>query len=185
MQLKASNVEDYSWIYRGDPALASPEPGDFLDEDGEPDDKAFIKAVERFNSEIEAALESEDFSRIPVKDGQKLTIFTLRHLRGPAARFAATLMRIEDPERRVKVLYIVAAAGLVDAESLYDTGGKRIRITHSISPDGGFRAVDDDVMDLLCDFDHGGLVNALGWTIANDMYSPKKKPSKDAAASPG
>lgn len=185
MQLKASSVEDYQWIYRGDPALASPEPGDYLGEDGEPDDEAFTEAVLKFHGEIRAALESEDFSRIPVKDGQKLAVFTLRHLRGPAARFAATLMRIEDPERRVKVLYLVAASGLVDAENLYDAGGKRIKITHSVDPDLGFRAVDAEVMDVLCDFDYGLVVNALGWAVANDMFSPKKTSSKAADSSPG
>ena len=156
MRLQVSMLEPWTWVYPGDEAI-----------DRTRDD---------WPSELEAANESGNADRLPLKAGAKPALWELSHLRGRARRMATMLSFSDDAEDRLRGTYLAAAFGLLSVENLYDQSGSPVKIERFMDPGlERLQRVMDPTMDLLCEIDDGLLVSAIGGTILRKALLSKKK----------
>lgn len=147
LNLKTATIhDDYKWIWA--------------------DDEAIDKDREDWESEYEAALESADMSRMPLRQGVKPTVFTLRHPTPTMRRYFAGFQSQEGKWfialRRVVQLSVV---NIEDA-------GLPLKMA-STDPETLAPALPDATMDVLEEIERGALVNA----IANFILSELRRPS--------
>lgn len=147
LRLQTATVhEDYAWIYPGDEAIDTDR--------------------EDWEAELEAALESQDMDRLPLRQGAQPTIFTLRHPTPVMRRYFAGLHGRD--EGWSIALRRVVQLSLVKAEH---TGmpGLKWAVTDTVT---GAPCVPDSTMDVLDNIDSGGLVNAIAARVFEEMNRP-------------
>lgn len=169
MQLESTAVADYSWIWIADDALAWPEKADFPE-----DEEGFESAIRDFATEFEAALESGDMSRVPIKPGMSAAIWTLAHLRGQPAWSINEMSRSGKKANQLQAIYDSARASIVSVEGFTDAEGVPLRIKREHDEQLGCKVVQGDMMAKLCDCARGNLITAIGFAALKAQV-PKKK----------
>ena len=142
--LKTATVQDdYAWIWD--------------------DDEAIDKAKDDWRTEYDAALESGDLDRLPLKPGVKPTVFWLRHpspaLRRVMAGFFSTGKEQGLASRRCAQYSLVRADGT----------GLELK-WQSRCPDTGFDCVPDKTMDVLDGVPD--LVDSIALAVLKEMSRP-------------
>jgi len=147
LSIKTATIhEDYQWIYEGDDAV-----------DTDREDWA---------DELASALESSDMERLPLRQGVKPTVFTLRHPTPTMRRYFAGLQGRD--EGWAIALRKVVQLSLVKAEN---TGLPGLKWA-TVDPVTGAPCVPDATMDVLDSVDKGALVNALAHPVFLEMNRP-------------
>lgn len=147
LSIKSATVhEPYEWIYPGDDAID--------------------RGRDDWESELEAALESNDMGRVPLRQGGQPTIFTLRHPTATMRRYFSGLHGRD--EGWAIALRRVVQLSLVKAENIGVPNVKWSTMDPATQQD----CVPDETMDLLDSVDKGALVNALAAKVFEEMNRP-------------
>jgi hypothetical protein len=131
-------------------------------------DSALDKEAEDFEALFKEYLENLDETKLPMKAGQTVTRFKLRHIRGKAKRQLQDEIRInynasdtQDPIN-LMVTYLACQIALVEVQNCNDAKGKEFKLGKTYDKGCGFDVVSEECMRELNDTDDGGLVNQLG-----------------------
>jgi len=140
-----------------------------------PGDDAIDRDRPDWEAELEAALESGDPNRLPLKPGAKPTIFTLRQ---PTALLRRTMQDIVTAgtthngglNRASRKLAEVVLVRVRDAGGVFGTDHEFELVTVESH---GFPTVKVVDMDILDNFDNGGLVDMIGLFAIRHLHPPK------------
>lgn len=151
-QLRSATLSgEYEHVYHGDPAVDTGRPG--------------------WRSEFDAALESSDLSRLPLKPGEQPVRFTLRHLSRKEVRACKDVLVRSGLYAGTRLACELA---LVGADSLLKDNGEAATIERTIQADG-FQHADPEVVDLLDEIDDGALVTDIGNRVLSEANTAAKK----------
>ena len=130
-----------------------------------PGDPALDTDVEHWEDELEAALESGDWNRLPLKPNEKVTVFRLRApddelkriVQGYGEMVARHKLGANTAWRRIAELMLV---------SMRDAGGGAFGVEHEfetvLSQEHGYKVIRKEEMEKLANVDEGGLIDGLG-----------------------
>jgi hypothetical protein len=153
LQLGATStlVSDYDCYYSEDPAIN--------------------KDAEGFQEIWDEYLKTGDSSKIPLKNGQEPTRWTLRHIRGKAKRMLQDIIRktMVDDNISPTAAYLACQVGLVDVANLPDASGKEFELDKTFDKELKFGVASEDSMIALDTIDEGQLVNQLGVRVIISM----------------
>lgn len=131
-----SNKDDYDWVFIDDPAL-----------DIEHDE---------FEETWERAVDTGDYSEVPVHPGQLPTVFRLRPLAPDEKEFVIDFVSRNGERQGARM---VCALALVSIENLTGPNGKPFEVKHFMQ--GGKRYVTDKCLNVLAQAD--GLLVSMAY----------------------
>ena len=140
-----------------------------------PSDTALDREREDWESELEAALETGDMMRLPIKPNQKPTYFKLRQ---PSGRLLRCIRDIAESVVTRKggshtAWRDIASLCLVGMENAGGKYGEKHEFVTMPHPQYGHQAVSDTDMDALDMVDEGMLVNGVGLYMFGHLSPPK------------
>jgi hypothetical protein len=170
MQLRtATTAEDWEWIYPADEALDIP-----IRTAGETDE-AFAARAAAFTAELQAATETNDFARLPLKDGKTPARWKLRQLRGKVAKLVVEQAQMGTDQAPFEAAFLAVALALQAVDGVFDEEtGEPFVIERDVDPKLRRKRVSDEHMDILCDVGQGLLVNLMGTAILRRIGAKKK-----------
>jgi hypothetical protein len=151
-------VDDYMHVYIDDPAI---------DQNGN-----------GWRKDFDAALQMNDYSRLPVRPSEKPTIFWLRHPTGKLRRYILDLIQDSFDRGDVKQRQQHATAFELVKHLLVkvdDTGLDSFDTDPSRDPQSKFPVIKPVTMDILDSIDGGELINDLAVRIYTEL-TPDPQP---------
>lgn len=122
-------------------------------------DPALDKENEAYS--FESFTRTGDMKHLPVKEGQKLTVFQLAPL---SRRQFQEVIQLRTQERPIDAAVLAVSFGLRGVENFYDAAGQELQVTFITDGDGTKR-VSPATLDQLYDV---SLIGQLGTRIINE-----------------